>query len=184
MSKTAIVDGNSLLFRSYYSTAYTGALMTAKNGTPINAIFAFHNLIKKIKASLAPGDRLFVAFDTGKPTKRKLSYQDYKAQRAPAPEELVAQMPIAREMLSAMNIHWAELEGYEGDDLAGSMAKTSAAHGDTITLYSSDKDFLQLLTLSPKLDICFLHKGLSDTIDYTQDNLKSLFGLNLTPTER
>lgn len=178
MSKTAIVDGNSLLFRSYYSTAYTGALMTAKNGTPINAIFAFHNLIKKIKASLAPGDRLFVAFDTGKPTKRKLSYQDYKAQRAPAPEELVAQMPIAREMLSAMNIHWAELEGYEGDDLAGSMAKTSAAHGDTITLYSSDKDFLQLLTLSPKLDICFLHKGLSDTIDYTQDNLKSLFGLN------
>lgn len=178
MSKTYIVDGNSLLFRSYYSTAYTGNIMTNDNGIPVNAIFAFHNLIKKIKTPLKQGDHLFVAFDTGKPTKRKQEFEEYKAQRSPAPEELVAQMPIARELLEAMSIDWAELEGYEGDDLAGSMAKTAAEKGDEVTLFTSDKDFLQLLDLSDKVHVCFLKKGLTETIDYTKNNLKELFGLN------
>lgn len=178
MSKTYIVDGNSLLFRSYYSTAYTGNIMTTKKGLPINAIFAFHNLIKKIKSTLKEGDHLFVAFDTGKPTKRKQEFENYKAQRAPVPNELIIQMPIAREMLEAMDIHWSEKEGYEGDDLAGSMAKIASLHEDTVTLFTSDKDFLQLLDLSDRVHVCFLKKGLSETIDYTKENLKELFGLN------
>lgn len=178
MSKTYIVDGNSLLFRSYYSTAYTGNIMTTKKGLPINAIFAFHNLIKKIKAGLKENDHLFVAFDTGKPTKRKQEFEAYKAQRSPAPQELVIQMPIAREMLEAMDIFWDEKEGFEGDDLAGSMAKTASEQGDEVTLFTSDKDFLQLLSLGDKVHVCFLKKGLSETIDYTKDNLHTLFGLN------
>lgn len=141
MSKTYIVDGNSLLFRAYYSTAYTGNIMTTKSGLPINAIFAFHNLIKKIKAMVTDGDHLYVTFDTGKPTFRKKEFENYKAQRSPAPQELVAQMPIAREMLDAMDITWAELEGYEGDDLAGSMAKYASDKGDEVRLFTSDKDF-------------------------------------------
>lgn len=178
MSNTYIVDGNSLLFRSYFSTAYTGNIMTTTTGIPINAIFAFHNLIKKIKSRLSDGDRLFVSFDTGEPTLRKKEFQDYKAQRAPVAPELIAQMPIAREMLTAMNIKWDEMVGYEGDDLAGSMAKIAAEHGDSVTLFTSDKDFLQLLDLSDKVHICFLKKGLSETIDYTKANLHDLFGLN------
>jgi len=178
MSKTYIVDGNSLLFRSYFSTAYTGNLMTNANGVPTNAVFAFHNLMKKIKADLKEGDRLFVSFDTGKPSFRKKEFADYKAQRAPAPAELVAQMPIARDLLTAMDIHWKEEEGYEGDDLAGSMAAIAAKKGDEVTLFTSDKDFLQLLSLGPNVSVCFLKKGLTETLLYRADNLKELFGLN------
>ncbi len=178
MSKTYIVDGNSLLFRAYYSTAYTGNIMTTKSGLPINAIFAFHNLIKKIKAMVSDGDHLFVTFDTGKPTFRKKEFESYKAQRSPAPQELVAQMPIAREMLEAMDITWAELEGYEGDDLAGSMAKYASDKGDDVRLFTSDKDFLQLLDFSDHVTVEMLKKGLSETICYTKENLKTLFGLN------
>lgn len=177
MNKTFIVDGNSLLFRAYYSTAYTGNIMTSKNGTPTNAIFAFHNLIKKIKAMAKEGDHLFITFDTGKPTFRKQEFEEYKAQRAPCPSELVAQMPIAREMLESMDVYWKELLGYEGDDLAGSMAKYATMKGDEVILFTSDKDFLQLLDLSDKVHVCFLKKGLSETIDYTKENLPSLFGL-------
>ena len=178
MHKTYIVDGNSLLFRSYYSTAYTGNLMTNKDGIPTNAIFAFHNLIKKIKQDLKEGDHLFVSFDTGKQTFRKKEFEDYKAQRAPVPSELVAQMPIARELLEQMNIYWKELEGYEGDDLAGSMARYASEQGDEVVLFTSDKDFLQLLDISERVHVCFLKKGLSETIDYTKENLHELFGLN------
>lgn len=178
MHKTYIVDGNSLLFRSYYSTAYTGNLMTNKDGIPTNAIFAFHNLIKKIKQDLKEGDHLFISFDTGKQTFRKKEFEDYKAQRAPVPQELICQMPIARELLEHMNIYWKELEGYEGDDLAGSMARLAANKGDEVTLFTSDKDFLQLLDLGDNVHVCFLKKGLSETIDYTKANLRDLFGLN------
>lgn len=178
MKKTYIVDGNSLLFRSYFSTAYTGNLMTTQNGIPTNAIFAFHNLIKKIKSGLKDGDHLFVAFDTGTPTKRKEEFEEYKAQRAPAPTELVAQMPIAREMLTAMDICWKEMDGYEADDLAGSMAKEACGQGDEVVLFTSDKDFLQLLDICDHIHVCFLKKGLTDTIDYTKANLHELFGLN------
>jgi DNA polymerase-1 len=178
MSKTYIVDGNSLLFRSYYSTAYTGNLMVNRDGIPTNAIFAFHNLIKKIKGDLEDKDRLFITFDAGKATFRKEEFQDYKAQRAPAPVELIAQMPIAREMLDAMNIEHLEKEGYEGDDLAGSMARIAALKGDEVTLFTSDKDFLQLLDLGDNVHVCFLKKGLTVTIDYTKKNLKELFGLD------
>ena len=178
MSKTYIVDGNSLLFRAYYSTAYTGNIMTTKEGIPINAIFAYHNLIKKIKALLKEGDHLFVSFDTGGPTFRKQQFEEYKAQRQPCPSELVCQMPIAREMLDAMNIHHDEIKGYEGDDLAGSMAKYAASKGDEVRLFTSDKDFLQLLDISDNVTVEMLKKGLTETVCYTKANLHELFGLN------
>lgn len=178
MNKTYIVDGNSLLFRAYYSTGYTGNFMTNRDGIPTNAIFAFHNLIKKIKTPLKKDDHFYVTFDTGKPTFRKKEFEEYKAQRAPVPQELVCQMPIARELLESMNIYWKEMEGYEGDDLAGSMARFAAQKGDEVTLFTSDKDFLQLLDISENVHVCFLKKGMSETIDYTKNNLHDLFGLN------
>ena len=177
MSKTYIIDGNSLLFRSYYSTSYTGNLMVNKDGIPTNAIYAFHNLINKIKSDLGKGDHIFVSFDTRKPSFRKQEYAEYKAQRSKAPDELVIQMPIARELLDAMNIFWLEKDGYEGDDLAGSMAKIAAQQGDQVILFSSDKDFLQLLDLGENITVRFLKKGLSEVIDYNKNNLHSLFGI-------
>lgn len=178
MKKTYIVDGNSLLFRAYYSTAYTGNLMMNKDGIPTNAIYAFHNLLRKIKEDLKEGDHLFVSFDTRKPSFRKQEFEEYKAQRSKAPEELVIQMPIARDLLEAMDIFWYEKEGYEGDDLAGSMAKIAVNKNDEVIIFTSDKDFFQLLDLGKNIKVRFLKKGLSEVIDYTKDNLHSLFGVN------
>lgn len=178
MSKTYIVDGNSLLFRAYYSTAYTGNLMETSFGIPTNAIFAFHNLMKKIKSAVKSSDHLFVAFDTDKPTKRRQEFADYKAQRSACPNELVMQLPVARELLDAMNIHWKELEGYEADDLAGSMAKLASTKDQEVHLFSSDKDFLQLLSIKDNVVVEVPKKGLSETVLYTQSNLHDLFGIN------
>ena len=178
MKKTFIVDGNSLLFRSYYSTAYTGNLMTTKDGIPTNAIYAFHTLIKKIKERLDKGDHLYVAFDTGKTTKRKEEFEEYKAQRKKIDDALIAQLPIAREMLDAMNVFHNEIEGYEGDDLCGSMVKYAILQGDTVTVFTSDKDFLQLCALSKNITIEFLIKGLSEVKCYNDDNMIELFGLS------
>ena len=177
MKKTYIVDGNSLLFRAYYSTAYTGNLMVNKDGIPTNAIYAFHNLLKKIKADLKEGDHLFVSFDTRKPSFRKQEFEEYKAQRSKAPDELVIQMPIARDLLDAMDIYWCEKDGYEGDDLAGSMAYISANKNDEVVIFTSDKDFFQLLDIGKNVTIRFLKKGLTEVIDYTKDNLHDLFGV-------
>ena len=177
MSKTIIVDGNSLLFRAYYSTAYTGEIRRTKDGIPVNAIYAFHNRIKKIKSDAKDKDHVFVSFDTGEPTFRKQEFKDYKAQRSKAPDDLVAQMPLARERLTARNIFWGERVGLEGDDLAGSRARYAAFKGDEVVLYTSDKDFLQLLDFSEKISLVMLKRGLTETITYTKDNLKELRGL-------
>ena len=178
MNKTHIIDGNSLLFRAYYSTAYTGNFMRTSDGIPTNAIFAFHNMIKTIKEKVESGDHLFVAFDTGKKTKRKEEFEDYKAQRKKVDDELIAQMPIAREMLDKMSIFHDEIEGYEGDDLCGSMTRVALENNDEVCLYTSDKDFLQLCALSDKVTICFLKKGMSETEKYTKGNMLEKFGLN------
>ncbi len=174
MAKTFIIDGNSLLFRAYYSTAYSGDLRKTKEGLPVNALYSLHNRRKKIKAQAKPGDHLFVSFDTGEPTFRKKEFKDYKAQRQKAPDELIAQMPLARERLTDRNIFWDEKTGYEGDDLAGSRAKYACGKGDEVYLYTSDKDFLQLLDFSDHISLVFLKKGLTETIVYTKNNLKQL----------
>lgn len=178
MKTTYIVDGNSLLFRAYYSTAFTGNLMTNKDGIPTNAVYGFHNLMKTIKDRVSDGDHLFVAFDTGKPTKRKEEFKDYKAQRKKVDDALVIQMPIAREMLNSMNIFYDEKEGYEGDDLCGSIIKYALNDNQLVHIYTSDKDFLQLCSLSDNVEIEFLKKGLTETIIYNSKNMQELFGLH------
>ena len=179
MAKTFIVDGNSLLFRAYYSTAYTGNLMVNKDNIPTNAIFAFHNLMKKIKSMAREDDHIFVAFDTDKPTLRKQAFEEYKAQREKIPEELACQIPISRELLDAMNIYHQEKEGYEADDLCGSMAKLAHEKGDDVVLISSDRDFLQLLDIGENVSILLPVKGLSKTTELTKANLReSSYGLD------
>ncbi len=161
MNKLTIVDGNSLLFRAYYASAYPGTtLMRTKDGIPTNAIYIFANMMTRIISDIAPGDGLLVAFDTGKKTFRHEQLESYKAQRKKAPEELITQMPIAREMLDALGIFTFEMDGYEGDDVAGSAAILAHNQSLDVVIYTSDRDFLQLVNTTIKVHL--IKKGMSD----------------------
>ena len=114
MAKAYVIDGNSLLFRAYYATAYgpNPVIMRNKEGIPTNAIFAFANMINKILAMIKEGDVLFVGFDTGKKTFRHKEDENYKANRKECPEDLKTQMPIVRDLLKSLNVFTYEKEGY------------------------------------------------------------------------
>ena len=162
MSKIYIVDGNSLLFRAYFATAAmsNGELMRSHDGTPTNAVFAFSNMINKILQTLKEGDGLFVGFDTGKATFRHKEDEKYKANRKPCPEELKIQMPLAREFLKSLNIFWFEKEGFEADDICGTVAKIASSSGKDVVVYTSDKDFLQLI--DKHISIHLIKTGMSN----------------------
>ncbi|OQC11350.1 MAG: DNA polymerase I [Tenericutes bacterium ADurb.Bin087] len=163
MSKRLIIiDGNSLLFRAYYATAYQGTdkIMRTSTGVPTNAIFAFANMMVRIINDLKADDHLFVAFDTGEKTFRHEEYDDYKANRQAVPEELITQFPIAREFLDALSIRHDEVVGYEADDLAGSLAKAASKEGYKVELYTSDQDYLQLI--DEDISVQLIRRGLSD----------------------
>ena len=112
-NKFLIIDGNSLLFRAFYATSYGGpeTIMRNKEGIPTNAIFAFSNMIAKLLSSMQDGDAVFVAFDKDSHTFRKEEFASYKANRKPAPEELVPQFPISRDFLDALNVKQYEEHG-------------------------------------------------------------------------
>ncbi len=173
--KITIIDGNSLFFRAYYATAYPGVeIMRSQDGTPTNAIFAFSNMINKIISDIKEGEAIFVAFDTGKPTFRKKELESYKANRKPAPEELVKQFPLSRQFLKALGIYQFEEEGYEGDDIAGSVAKLAEKEGYEVHIYTSDRDFLQLV--DDHISIHILKKGLSDVAIMTPEKVLEEWG--------
>ena len=177
MPKITIIDGNSLLFRAYYATAYPGVeIMRSQDGTPTNAIFAFSNMINKILSDLKEGEAIFVAFDTGKPTFRKKELETYKANRKPAPEDLVKQFPLSREFLKALGIYQFEEEGYEGDDIAGTVAKLAESKGYDVHIYTSDRDFLQLV--DDNISVHILKKGLSDVAIMTPDKVREEWGFD------
>ena len=106
--KLYVLDGNSLLFRAYYATAFRGDIMRTKKGFPTNAIFGFSNMISKLVSSLKKDDYIMVAFDTGKKTFRHEQLDTYKAQRKPIDEDLKVQLPLARDYLKAMGIFFYE----------------------------------------------------------------------------
>ena len=163
MNKVYIVDGNSLLFRAYYATAAMSGmdnLMRAHDGTPTNAVFAFSNMINKMLQNLKEGDGLFVGFDTGKATFRHKEDEKYKANRKPCPEELKIQMPLARSFLDSLNIFWFEKEGFEADDVCGTVAKMAGAQGKEVIVYTSDRDFLQLI--DKHISIHIIKTGMSN----------------------
>ena len=145
MKKIVLVDGNNLMFRSYYATAYTGKIMTNSKGFPTNALYGFVNMINKIISEEKP-EYMAVAFDIGK-TFRHEEYEDYKAGRAKTPEELKVQMPKSREMLEKMGIKHLELDGYEADDIIGTLSRMANEDPEwDALLVTSDHDYLQLIT--------------------------------------
>ena len=145
MKKVILVDGNNLLFRSYYATAYTGNTMKNSKGFPTNAIYGFINMINKIISEEKP-EYIMIAFDKGK-TFRHDKYESYKGGRSETPEELKMQFPVAKQICEAMGIHYFEIDNYEADDIIGTFAKKVNENPlFTATIISSDKDLLQLIT--------------------------------------
>lgn len=145
MNKVILVDGNNLLFRSYYATAYSGNFMKNSKGFPTNALYGFINMINKIINDERP-EYMLVAFDKGK-TFRHDKYEDYKAGRIEMPNELKQQFPVAKEILTNLGIKWFEIDNYEADDIVGTLAKMIDEREDYKGLIvSSDKDLLQLIT--------------------------------------
>ena len=176
MAKAYVIDGNSLLFRAYYATAYgpNPTIMKTKEGIPTNAIFAFSNMLNKILSNLHQDDCIFVGFDTGKATFRHKEDKDYKANRKECPEELKIQMPIAREFLKSLNIFTYEKEGYEADDLCGTYAKKAAKENYEVIIYTSDKDYLQLI--DDNISIHLLKTGMSNITIMNKSNMKETYG--------
>ena len=145
MKKIVLIDGNNLMFRSYYATAYTGNVMKNSNGFPTNALYGFVGMMNKIIIEEKP-EYVAVAFDIGK-NFRKQKYETYKDGRNETPEDLKVQMPLAREILDGMGIKHFELEPYEADDIIGTFAKMCEEDPEYEALIvSSDKDLLQLIS--------------------------------------
>lgn len=145
MEKIVLIDGNNLLFRSYYATAYTGNIMRNSKGFPTNAIYGFINMLNKIVNEEKP-NYVMVAFDKGK-TFRHEEYSDYKGGRNATPDELKLQFPVAKKVVESLGMTYLEIDNYEADDIIGTFVQ--AAEKDLLfnsTIVSSDKDLLQLIS--------------------------------------
>ena len=174
MKKIIMVDGNNLLFRSYYATAYNGNFMKNSKGFPTNALFGFVNMVNKIIAEEKP-EYMIVAFDKGK-TFRHDKFDFYKGGRSETPDELKMQFPLAKEILTAMGIKYYEIDNYEADDIIGTFAKYCDIPDDDYEglIVSSDKDLLQLI--SPSVEIKLLKS--KDYVRYTESSFKEEWGID------
>lgn len=145
MKKIVLVDGNNLMFRSYFATLYSGSIMTNQEGFPTNALYGFVNMMNKIITEENP-EYIMVAFDIGK-TFRHEKYDYYKGKRDETPDDLKRQFPVAKKILTAMGIKYYECPGYEADDIIGTFSKKIDEEPEYVgTIISSDKDLLQLIS--------------------------------------
>lgn len=172
MSKVLLIDGNSLMFRAYYATAYTGNLMQNKNGLYTNAIFGFCNMIHKLVNE--DFDKVFVAFDAGKQTFRHKQFDEYKGGRKPMPSEFKVQIPYIKQYLDIMNIKHFECLDYEADDLVAAYAVLSNEQGHDVKVVSGDKDLLQLA--KGNITVALTKKGITELDEYTEYNFKEKMG--------
>ena len=172
MSRILLIDGNSLMFRAYYATAYTGNLMQNKNGLYTNAIFGFCNMIHKLVNE--DFDKVFVAFDAGKQTFRHKQFDEYKGGRKPMPSEFKVQIPYIKQYLDIMNIKHYECLDYEADDLVAAYAMLSNEQGHEVKIVSGDKDLLQLA--KGNITVALTKKGITELDEYTEFNFKEKMG--------
>lgn len=176
MKKFLIVDGNSIMNRAFYGIK----LLTNSEGLYTNAVYGFLNILFKNMDAINP-DYIAVAFDLKVPTFRHKRYAEYKAQRKGMPEELFMQMPVIKEVLSAMNVAILEKEGYEADDIIGTMAKRCSDSGIECDIVTGDKDDLQLASKTTKVYLTVTSKGQTTTDIYDEDAVYAKYGV--TPKE-
>lgn len=165
----AVIDGNSLMHRAFHAVPRT---MNAPDGRPTNAIFGFLNMFLKMIDAFNP-DGVVVAFDKGKPRVRMEMLPQYKAQRPPMDPDLHAQFPMIKELLTALNVPILQSEGWEGDDILGTMARLGEEAGCDMLLVTGDRDMYQLVT--EHVNVVSTRKGLSDVAIMTPESVDDLY---------
>lgn len=174
-NRLLIIDGNSIMNRAFYGIMSSKTLMSA-DGTYTNAIYGFLSILFKELADLDP-DYIAVAFDLKAPTHRHKMYEDYKGTRHAMPEELAQQMPIIKEILKYMNITIIEKEGYEADDILGTISKKAEKEGHLVTILSGDRDTFQLASDAITIRIPRTKMGKTETEDYDASKIKEEYGV-------
>lgn len=176
MKKLVLIDGHSILNRAFYGVPE----LTNSEGLHTNAVYGFLNIMFKILDEEKP-DYLTVAFDLSAPTFRHKMYGEYKGTRKPMPHELVEQVPLIKEALTDMNVCVVTKEGYEADDILGTLAKRAEAEGMIVSVVSGDRDLLQLATDNIKIRIPKTKKGTTEIEDYNTAQVVENYGV--TPVE-
>lgn len=176
MKKLLILDSNSILNRAFYGIRF----LSSADGTPTNAVYGFLNILLKLINDEKP-DYLCAAFDLKAPTFRHEMYKEYKAQRKPMPEGLVAQMPVAKELVKTMGIPVLELEGYEADDIIGTVSSICESGNIKCMIATGDKDDLQLATKLTNVILTVSKQGVTETDIYDDAAVLERYGV--TPLE-
>ena len=175
MGKLVLIDGNSIMNRAFYGIMGSKMLMT-KDGKYTNAVYGFLAIMFKILEDIKP-EYLAVAFDLKGPTARHELYKEYKANRHGMPDELAEQMPVIKDVLRAMNIDIIEKQGYEGDDILGTLAKYGERQGLEVTILSGDRDTFQLASDHITIRIPRTKAGKTETEDYNRAKVLEEYGL-------
>ena len=171
-SRLIVIDGNSLINRAYYAIQRP---MITKEGLYTHAVYGFLNILQKIEREYEP-DFWAVAFDRKAPTFRHIEYAEYKAGRKKMPPELAMQLPVLKEALEAMNIKILEIDGYEADDILGTVVKRAEEEGMEPLIITGDKDALQLASEITKIIIT--KKGITDFEIYDRDAMFERYGFS------
>jgi len=175
LSKIVAIDGNSIMNRAFYGIM-NSKLLTTTEGIYTNAIYGFLSILLKLINDEKP-EYICVAFDLKAPTFRHKKYEGYKATRKGMPDELRMQMPIIKDVLKAMNIKIFEIEGYEADDILGTIAQYGESNGMEVLLLTGDRDYLQLVSDTVTVRIPTTKQGNTESTDYTPKVVKEKFGI-------
>ena len=177
MEKVLLIDGHSIISRAFFGIPR----LSTGDGRPTNAVYGFMNILLKVLSEETP-DRICVAFDLDrKKLRRTAMYADYKGTRKPMPEELHLQVPVVQQLLVAMQVPVITLEGYEADDILGTLAKKEASAGNEVIVLSGDRDLLQLAEEHIQIMIPKTSKGSTEVFRYFPEDVKNEYGV--TPTE-
>ncbi len=163
-----VIDGNSIINRAFYGVRP----LSTRDGTPTQAVYGFLTILLKLLDEEKP-DALAVAFDRKAPTFRHQMFEGYKATRKPMPEDLAVQMPILKDVLGAMNVPIYELDGWEADDILGTISAKDTDAGWETVLVTGDKDSLQLITDTTKVKLVTTRMGQTTTRDMTPESFQA-----------
>ena len=175
MDKLVLIDGNSIMNRAFYGIMGS-KMLTTKDGKYTNAVYGFLAILFKLIDEVKP-NYMAVAFDLKAPTARHKMYEGYKANRKGMPEELAEQMPVIKQVLRAMKIDIIEKEGYEADDILGTLSRYGEKQGLEVTILSGDRDTFQLATDNISIRIPHTKAGKTETDIYNRDKIKEVYGL-------
>ena len=170
--KIILIDGNSLIYRAYYALPTT---LATSAGQVTNAVYGFTSMLIKLLKDEEP-DVVIVAFDSAAPTFRHERFEEYKAHREPAPNELISQFPLVKEVLQVLNIPIFEMNGFEADDILATLAAKAEAENNDVIIVTGDKDALQLV--DKHIKIMTTKKGISDIVVYDEHKVKERYGVS------